>query len=203
MSPPSTPAWEDGPPGSTPLDADDAEGLLPAHITTQTELNAWEQLNIARAAAWSTSRRRRRVTTILTSDFAEELHRRMFDQTWAWAGTYRRTGKNIGVPASQIRTALRERLADTAFLLAERAYELDEIAVRLHHQLVLVHPWPNGNGRWSRLMADTLLHAERQPRLVWGGGDLGHATDVRKDYLAALRAADHGDFALLLAFVRR
>jgi len=199
----SPPAWEDGPPGSTPLDADDAEGLLPAHITTQTELNAWEQLNIARAAAWSTSRRRRRVTTILTSDFAEELHRRMFDQTWAWAGTYRRTGKNIGVPASQIRTALRERLADAAFLLAERAYELDEIAVRLHHQLVLVHPWPNGNGRWSRLMADALLHAERQPRLVWGGGGLVHATDERKDYLAALRAADHGNFAPLLAFVRR
>jgi fido (protein-threonine AMPylation protein) len=173
----STPAWAAGPPGSTPLDPDEAEGLLPAHITTQGELNAWEQLNIARADAWAMSRRRRRATTVLTSNFAVELHRRMFDETWRWAGTYRRTGKNIGVPASEVRIALRER--------------------------VLGHPWPNGNGRWSRLMADTLLHGERQPRFSWGGGDLVCATSARADYLAALRAADQGDFAPLLGFVRR
>jgi Fic-DOC domain mobile mystery protein B len=199
----STPAWAAGPPGSTPLDPDEAEGLLPAHITTQGELNAWEQLNIAHADTWAMSRRRRRATTVLTSDFAVELHRRMFDQTWTWAGMYRRTGKNIGVPASEVRIALRERLVDAAFWLAEQVYELDEIAARLHYQLVLVHPWPNGNGRWSRLMADTLLHGERQPRFSWGGGDLVCATSARADYLAALRAADQGDFAPLLGFVRR
>jgi len=199
----STPALPNGPPDSTPLDPDEAEGLVPSHITTQGELNAWEQLNIARADTWAMSRRRRRATTVLTSEFAAELHRRMFDQTWSWAGTYRRTGKNIGVPATQIRIALRERLADAAVWKAERVYELDEIAARLHHQLVLVHPWPNGNGRWSRLMADALLRAERRPRFSWGSRDLARATDAREDYLAALRAADHGDFALLLAFARR
>jgi Fic-DOC domain mobile mystery protein B len=146
---------------------------------------------------------RRRATTILTSDFAEELHRRMFDETWTWAGTHRRTGRNIGVPASEVRIALCERLADAAFRLAEGTYALDEIAARLHYQLVLVHPWPNGNGRWWRLMADTLLHAERQPRFSWGGGDLARATNARTDYLAALRAADQGDFSPLLALVRR
>jgi Fic-DOC domain mobile mystery protein B len=199
----SVPAWAEGPPGSTPLDPDEAEGLLPSHITTQGELNAWEQLNIAHADTWAMSRRRRRATTVLTSDFAVELHRRMFDQTWTWAGMYRRTGKNIGVPASEVRIALRERLVDAAFWLAEQVYELDEIAARLHYQLVLVHPWPNGNGRWSRMMADVLLHAERQPRFSWGGGDLVRTTNARADYLAALRAADHGDFSPLLAFVRR
>ena len=199
----STPNWADGPAGFTPLDPDEAEGLLPSHITTQGELNAWEQLNIAHADAWAMSRRRRSVTTVLTSDFATELHRRMFDQTWTWAGVYRLTGKNIGVPASQVRAALRDRLLDAAFWLREQVYDLDEIAARLHYQLVLVHPWPNGNGRWSRLMADVLLHAERQSRFSWGGGDLVRATNARADYLAALRAADHGDFAPLLAFVRR
>jgi Fic-DOC domain mobile mystery protein B len=198
----SAPAWADGPPGSTPLDPDEAEGLLPSHIATQAELNAWEQLNIARADVWLTSRRRRRTKTLLTPAFAEELHRRMFDQTWSWAGTYRRTGKNIGLPASQVRTALGERLADAALWLAEQVYELDEIAARLHYHLVLVHPWANGNGRWARLMADGLLYAERQPRFSWGGGDLMRATNARVDYLAALRAADRGDFAPLLAFVR-
>lgn len=203
MSSTSTPAWADGPPGSTPLDPDEVEGLRPSHITTQGELNAWEQLNIARADSWAISRRRRRATTVLTSAFAEELHRRMFDQTWSWAGTYRRTGKNIGVPASRVRIALPERLVDARYWLAQGVYEIDEIAARLHYQLVIVHPWPNGNGRWSRLMADTLLHAERQPRFSWGGGDLVRATNARADYIAALRAADHGDFTALLSFVRR
>jgi Fic-DOC domain mobile mystery protein B len=199
----STPPWAEGPPGSSPLDPDEAEGLLPSHITTQGELNAWEQLNIARADRWAMSRRRRRGTTVLTSNFPVELHRRMFDETWTWAGSYRRTGKNIGVPARQVPVALRECLVNAQFWLAEQVYELDEIAARLHYELVLVHPWPNGNGRWSRLMADVLLHAERRSRFSWGGGDLVRATNARADYLAALRAADHGDFSPLLAFVRR
>lgn len=203
MSPRSTPNWAEDPSDSTPLDLDEAEGLLPSHITTQSELNAWEQLNIARAEAWAMSRRQRRVTTVLTLRFAEKLHRRMFDQTWAWAGTYRRTGKNIGVPASQVRIALRERLSDAACWLSEQAYEIDEVAARLHYQLVVVHPWPNGNGRWSRLLADTFLHAERRPRFSWGGEDLVRATEARVGYLTALKAADRGDFQPLLAFVRR
>jgi Fic-DOC domain mobile mystery protein B len=198
-----TPGWIDGPPGSTPLDPDEADGLIPSHITTQGELNAWEQLNIARADTWAISRRRRRAAVILTSGFAEELHRRMFDQTWNWAGTYRLTGKSIGVPSSQIHTALHDRLADAVHWISDEVFELDEIAARLHHQLVLVHPWPNGNGRWSRLIADALLHAGQRPRFSWGAGDLVRATDARVDYLAALRAADRGDLAPLLAFVRR
>ena len=202
MSRTPTRAWSEGPPGSTPLDPDEAGGLLPSHITTQSELNAWEQLNIARADTWAISRRQRRVSTVLTSEFATELHRRMFDQTWMWAGAYRLTSKSIGIPASEVRVALRERLLDASCWHSEQNYELDEIAARLHYQLVLVHPWPNGNGRWSRLMADVLLHAERQPRFSWGGGDLVRATNARTDYLAALRAADHGNFSPLLAFVR-
>ncbi len=195
------PEWVDVP-GGTPLDPDEAEGLLPSHVTTHDDLNAWEQLNVAGADSWVMSRRRRRATTILTSEFAEELHRRMFGETWAWAGRYRRTAKNIGVPASQVRVALRERLADALVWLTEDVYGVDEIAVRLHHQLVLVHPWPNGNGRWSRMMADALLHGQRRPRFSWGGSDRARATDARAGYLAALRAADRGDYSLLLGFVR-
>ncbi|MEO8620656.1 MAG: mobile mystery protein B [bacterium] len=193
----------DRPEGATLLDPDEAEGLLPSHVTTQAQLNAWEQLNIARADTWAISRRRRRAGVVLTSGFAEELHRRMFDETWGWAGAYRRTGKNIGIPPSQVRVALRERLADASYWLSAQVYDVDEIAARLHYQLVLVHPWPNGNGRWARLMADTLLHAERRPRFSWGAADLVRATHARADYLSALRAADSGDYAPLVAFVRR
>ena len=203
MSDTGAPSWTNGPPGSTPLDPDEAEGLFPSHISTQGELNAWEQLNISRADSWAISRRRRRTTTVLTSKFAEELHRRMFNETWRWAGTYRLTGKNLGVPASQVSTALRDCLANAAHWLAEEVFELDELAARLHHQLTFVHPWPNGNGRWARLMADALLAAAQRPRFSWGAGDLERATDARADYIAALKAADRGDLAPLLAFVRR
>lgn len=199
----NAPSWAECLADSTPLDPDEAEGLLPSHITSQGELNAWEQLNIARADTWAMSRRRRPATTVLTPDFAVELHRRMFDQTWTWAGAYRRTGKNMGIPAAQVRFALRQRLDDAAFWLANQVYAIDELAARLHYQLVFVHPWPNGNGRWARLMADVLLHAERQARFSWGGSDLVRATNAPTGYLAALRAADRGDFSLLLAFVRR
>jgi Fic-DOC domain mobile mystery protein B len=197
----NTPIGE-GPPGSTPLDPDEADALVPTHITTQGELNAWEQLNISRASAWVLSRRRRPAMTVLTASFASELHRRMFNRSWKWAGAYRRSAKNIGVSATQVRTALVDRLDDAAYWLRERAYPLDEIAVRMHYQLVVVHPWPNGNGRWARLMADALIHAEDSSPLSWGSGDLMAATDVRARYIAALKEADRGNFDALLSFAR-
>ena len=189
-------------PGATLLDLDEAEGLLPSHITMQRELNAWEQVNIARADAWAMSRRKRRTTTVLSTAFAEQLHRRMFDQTWTWAGAYRKTDKSLGLRASHVRVALRERLADATLWLVDQVYDVDEIAARLHYQLVVVHPWPNGNGRWSRLMADAFLHAEQRPRFTWGGATLDRTTEAREDYLSALRLADRGDLQPLLSFMR-
>lgn len=185
--------------GATPLDPDEIEGLLPSHVTTHEQLNAWEQMNITTADEWVMSRRRRAADVVLTPAFAEMLHRRMFDQTWAWAGKYRRSGKNIGVPASQVRVAMRDAVDNAAHWLAHEVYDTDEIAVRLHHQLVVVHPWPNGNGRWARLMADALLRAQLQPRFTWGAG----ITNARVEYLSALRKADRGDVSLLFAFARR
>ena len=191
------------PMGATVLDPDEADGLLPSHVVTQQDLNAWEQLNIARAAEWALSRRHRSAARVCTTAFATALHRRMFDQTWAWAGQFRHTGKNIGVPVGQIQTALHDRLADALVWLTDGVFPPHEMAARLHHQLVLVHPWPNGNGRWSRLMADAVLHAERQPPLSWGRADLARVGDARADYLSALRAADGGNYRPLLDFVRR
>ena len=186
--------------GATLLDADAAEQLLPSHITTHGALNEWEQANIAEAQAWALANRRRAATKVLTVAFAVELHRRMFDKTWAWAGQYRQSDKKIGVPWSQVRSALSDRLADALLWHREKIFAPDERAARFHYQLVLVHPWPNGNGRWARLMADAMLSAERLPLLSWGRGV--NAAEVREAYLGALRAADRGDFAPLLVFVR-
>ena len=87
------------PVGATPLDPEEEQGLLITHITTKGELDSWEQENILEASRWAASGRKKNVLTV---EFIRDLHRRMFGNVWRWAGEYRTTGKNIGVPADQI-----------------------------------------------------------------------------------------------------
>ena len=126
-------------PGATPLDPNEIDGLLPSHITTQEQLNEWEQANIARAHRWLASARKR---DFLSERFVRELHRRMFDQTWRWAGTFRKTEKNLGVAPAQIAPQLRDLLDDARYWLEHDTYSSDEAAVRFHHRLVSIHRLP-------------------------------------------------------------
>ena len=126
----------------------------------------------------------------------------MFDQTWRWAGTFRSSDKNIGVDWLQIAMQLRNLLDNTRYQADHQVFPADELAVRFHHQLVAIHPFPNGNGRHARLMADLLVQRLGRPRFSWGGASLVEANEVRRTYLEALRAADKHNIALLLAFAR-
>ncbi|MBU4327489.1 MAG: mobile mystery protein B [Proteobacteria bacterium] len=186
----------DNPSGATPLDPDEAEGLLLPHITMRAELDRWEQENIAEAEARAF---RRAHPDILTDGFAK----RLFGLVWRWAGSYRKTGKNIGLPAWQIATELRTLYDDCAVWIEHDVYTADEIAVRFHHRLTAILPFANGNGRHARLMTDILLaNLLKKPRFTWGSGNLVDAGDCRKQYINALRAADRYDYGPLLAFVR-
>jgi len=180
-------------PGATPIDGDEAEGLLPGHITTQADLNEWEQANIAAATAW--------VRTSRLDPFdhlaVRKLHERMFDRTWSWAGRFRRTEKTIGVVPWEIPVRLRNLLADGRYWFENGIFSPREGALRLHHRLVLVHLFPNGNGRHARLWANWVLRRAGEPRIDWGG-DLDDAGAMRKRYISALRAADGGDYSPLL-----
>ncbi len=126
----------------------------------------------------------------------------MFDMTWAWAGTFRRSDKNIGCDWAQVGMKLDQLFGNTRWWVDNSTFPPDEIAVRFHRDLVWIHPFPNGNGRHSRMMADALAHSMGQLPFSWGSGNLVNANEVRARYLAALRAADQGDYQLLLAFVR-
>ena len=183
--------------GATPIDPDEAQALIPGHITTQSELNEWESQNIQKAVTWSLSRKR---TGVLTATFVNVLHRRMFDQTWEWAGAYRRSDKNIGVPWEQVAVEVHKLLGDAGFWLAESVYSVQESAIRLHHRMVVIHPFVNGNGRHARLLADVLLYNRDLPRIKWGGSELDTPGEARSNYLQALRAADQGDYAQLLSY---
>ncbi len=185
--------------GNTPLDEDESEGVIPTHITTQGALNEWEQANILEAEQWAFARKRRKHLSI---DLVFELHRRMFANTWKWAGQVRTTLKNIGVPVSEIRPELLNLLRDADHWIEHRTYDADELAARFHHRLVRIHGFPNGNGRHARLMADVILFNLNRSRFSWGGADLYRKGEARDRYLAALREADRSNVKPLLEFVR-
>ena len=136
-----------------------------------------------------------------------DLHRRMFGDVWAWAGMLRQREANIGIDPRQISAALRLLSDDTLAQIGDGrdlAYPTDELAVRFHHRLVLIHPFANGNGRHSRLAADLLVAELGAEPFTWGGAELTTASDLRADYLAALRDADRDhDFTALIEFARR
>jgi len=186
-------------PDATPLDADEATGLIPKHVSNRQELDTVELANIIRGEQWAFSNRHR---DLLSSDFIRKLHRRMFDETWSWAGQYRLTEKNIGIAPESIATVVHQLCEDTRTQLTNRANGLDKIIARFSHRLVSIHPFVNGNGRHSRMMANLLLVDQGVPRFSWGSTDLQRAADLRQRYLSALHSADAGDFVPLLAFVR-
>lgn len=190
----------DEPDGATPLDPDEMEGLRFKHVTTRGELDELEQANVQSGLQWLS---RRRKTDVLTEDFVRELHRRLFGEVWKWAGTFRRTEKNIGIDPVQIGIQLRVLLDDARFWAENDTYEPLEAAARFHHRLVQIHPFPNGNGRHARIMADEYLRQYYgQPPIDWAAGqDLMKSNERRDQYIAALRAADGGEFQAIIDFV--
>ncbi len=188
------------PDGATPLDPDEKEGLRFTHITTRGELDQLEQANIVEGLQWL---KKQRHANILSERFTSDLHKRLFGQVWKWAGTFRKTEKNIGVDPLQIAIQLRQLLDDTRYWIEHEIYPPMELAACFHHKLVLIHLFPNGNGRHARIMADAILtKIMGEPAIDWAGGYKLESMNERRDqYIAALRAADKHDFTKLFEFV--
>ena len=195
--------WDSvGPDGSTPLSNDEARGLRLSWVSTRGDLNEAEQGNILAA------RRKRRWHTPAVPDLLDHLavrtlHRDMFGQVWSWAGTYRNSEVNIGVPPDEISVGVRD-LMDNAKLWVggSKQMPVDEAGYRFHHRLVAIHPFPNGNGRHAREMTDLLLRALDTPRFTWGRATLDTSSKTRDEYVTSLQEADRGDFTRLAAFTR-
>jgi len=187
--------------GNTPLSPEEQDDLIP-DLTTKEELNEWERQNILEASAWALGQRNLNRRDPFSEAYVRELHRRMFDQTWKWAGVYRTTEKNIGIPHDRIREALPALLGDARYWVEHRTFAPDELAVRFHHKLVWIHAFANGNGRHARLMADVVARRLGKPEFTWGRADIVRAGDFRRSYIDALRAADKNDIQPLLAFAR-
>ena len=187
---------------ATLLEPDERTGLLPSWVTYRAELNEVEQDNILKGAAWAKNRRGKSVTNILSVVFVQTLHKHLFGEVWAWAGQYRRTERNIGIAAYRIPQEISAALDDVTYWMEHGTYKNDEIAVRLHHRFVAIHPFPNGNGRHARLMADLLIEQMGGSAFSWGRRSIQKIGDLRAQYVSALQAADAHDIAQLLAFAR-
>lgn len=189
------------PEGATPLTADELQGLKLSGITTHGELNEVEAVNIEQGLRWL-DRRPGRFDPLI-DESAKEIHRRLFGDVWTWAGDYRFTEKNIGVQVWHISTEVRYCLDDAKVWLENKVYDPAEAVARFHHRLVSIHPFPNGNGRWSRIMADELLRRiDEDLFLDWSSaGSLQNENDHRRRYIDALRAADNYEFTPLIEFV--
>lgn len=188
-------------PSNTPLSKDELAQLIP-NLATQAELNEFERLNILEATKWAFSNRILANSDPLSEPYVRELHRRMFDNTWRWAGKYRSTEKNLGVLVHEIRNRIPALLGDARYWIGNQTYAADEIAVRVHHGMTVIHPFSNGNGRHARLLADVIAVKLNRPEFTWGTKDVASVGPAREAYIKALRKADGGDLLDLLTFSR-
>jgi len=187
--------------GETPLD--DYSGLKLKQVKTREQLNAAEFSNNLQVVTKYLSRKPTKRMAPFTGRWMLHLHKEMFSTVWVWAGKIRTTGGlNIGVPAHQVETAL-ENLARDIACWRESEWDLIEQSATLHHRSVQIHPFLNGNGRWSRLLANIWIKQNGGPVVIWPT-ELRQATSVIRDrYMKAIKQTDKGDIDLLVSLHRK
>ena len=188
--------------GQTPLDEDEKEGLKISSVTTQQELDEFEQLNIEKAIEW-TIHSNLKSEKILSEKFIKNLHQKMFGDVWKWAGEFRKSDKNLGIHWPQISVELKKLIDDTKYWIENSTYSPEEISIRFKHRLVAIHCFPNGNGRHSRMMADIIMESVfGEDSFSWHSSNMVKADETRKKYIAALKKADNGNMKPLIAFAK-
>lgn len=188
------------PEGATPID--DISGLKLTWVKTQEDLNHVEVENIATAASKYLLKSVSAPQEWFNIPFLQKIHNEMFGDVWDWAGKFRTTQTCPGINPSQIQQALAQLCGDVMFWCIEKNdLSLIEQAVIIHHRLVFIHPYSNGNGRFARLVSDRYLKSFKHPFPSWPI-DLDRDGKRRKDYIAALREADKGDFEPLVLYVK-
>ncbi|MEA1787693.1 mobile mystery protein B [Arenibacter sp. GZD96] len=188
--------------GQTPLDEEEKEGLKIKSITTQKELNEFEQLNIEKAVEW-TIRANLKPEKILTEKFIKDVHKKMYGDVWKWAGEFRKTDKNIGIKWPKIGMEVKNLIDDTTYWVENKTYAPEEIAIRFKHRIVAIHCFPNGNGRHSRIMADIIIESIFGREIFsWHKSNMVRADETRRAYIKALKEADNGNITPLIEFAQ-
>ena len=186
--------------GQTPLDEDEKEGLKIKAITTQKELDEFEQLNIEKAIEW-TIHANLNLEKILSEKFIKNLHKKMYGDVWKWAGEFRKSDKNIGIKWTQIGIELKNLIDGAKYWIENKTYSPEEISIRFKHKIVAIRCFPNGNGRHSRMLADIIMESIFGEKIfTWHQSNMVKADETRKLYISTLKEADNGNIKPLIEF---
>jgi len=182
--------------GNTVLSGSELKGLKLRHITRMRELDEAEQINITQGLLWLAGQPK---ANYMTDSFFRKLHKHLFGEVWKWAGTYRTTEKNIGIEAYKVPSAILKLLQDTQYWIENESYEVNELIARFHHRLVYIHPFPNGNGRFSRIVTNYFCKRNGYSRPEWQSHLNPHMR--RKLYIHCLQQADQKRIDPLLSYL--
>lgn len=194
---------KEDPEGATPLSPDDMLGLKLPHIQNRAQLNEVEAANILQGQNWISSLKPLSLDDIFSREFVVALHKNILGDVWDWAGTFRLREINIGVDPKNIPTDLHNFLEDAKCWLEFKHFSDLELSARIQHHLVKIHPFPNGNGRHSRIYTDIVrvLLLNKRP-LRWANAKLEDMSIERAAYINGLRKADDGDFSEMLHYLK-
>lgn len=165
---------------------------------TLQEIYVHEAKNITKATIKYFSKTPDRKIAPFSYEWFLELHREMFGDVWEWAGKIRQVELSIGVKAYLVSTELKKLVDDLSYWNEHKSFEVVEIAARLHHRAVRIHPFQNGNGRWSRMLANIYLKQNGLNPTQWNEDLLSKENPHRDDYISALKLADGGDYSQLV-----
>ena len=107
--------------GQTKLSEEELEGLKIPSISTRGELDEFEQLNIEKGIEWTLGLKIK-PEQLLTEKFILNVHKKMYGDVWKWAGSFRKSEKNIGIKSYSISIELKKLLDDTLYWLENKTY---------------------------------------------------------------------------------
>lgn len=188
---------------ATPLD--DISGLkLPSDkVYSLKEIYVAEANNMAVATLKYLAAPPSKKLAPFSYEWLSTLHEEMFANVWDWAGKFRQIELSIGIKAYQVPTALKELADDIAFWDKNKTFDLYETVTRIHHRAVQIHPFQNGNGRWSRMLANIYLRQYDSMPVKWQENLLSKENPKRDEYIKALKSADNGDYTSLIQMHKR
>jgi len=183
---------------ATPLD--DISGLKLDNTKQYTieDIYFYEAKNITKATLKYLSLTPDKKSAPFTFEWLLMLHKEMFSDVWDWAGKLRQAELSIGVKAYLVSTEIKKLVDDISFWEENKTFDTIEIASRIHHRAVQIHPFLNGNGRWSRMLANIYLKQNGLSPTKWNENLLSKENLHRDDYIKALKKADNGNYRDLI-----
>ncbi|MAC84772.1 MAG: mobile mystery protein B [Arcobacter sp.] len=176
---------------ATPLDDVSGLKLSKSKSYSLKEIYVKEAENIAEATIKYLSASPSKKEAPFSYTWLLELHTEMFGNVWDWAGKLRQIELSIGIKAYLVSTELKKLSDDILFWDKNKSFDVYEIATRIHHRAVQIHPFQNGNGRWSRMLANIYLRQKGLMPVMWQEDLLAQENPKRSDYIQALKKADN------------